>query len=284
MIRRSALVGIALGALAWAGCGADHDPSDPPVARAYGNILYWSDLRQVVPMDASASDSAALAAGFVENWMREQVLLANAEKNLPASGMDLEARMRDYRNSLVIFTYEQALVDEKLDTVITQLQIAEHFGQHAKDFALKDNIVRVRWFKVDDHDPRLVKRLRKQFESDKNEDMHELEVWAASNGVVINDTQEDWVAFQTLCRSVPIRTENATDWLERNDKVVLEDSAGTYFVDLLEHRAVDSEPPIEMVAQDIRSILLNQRKVKLIERMREDLYKQALEHDEIGVY
>ena len=79
MIRRSALVGIALGALAWAGCGADHDPSDPPVARAYGNILYWSDLRQVVPMDASASDSAALAAGYVENWMREQVLLANAE-------------------------------------------------------------------------------------------------------------------------------------------------------------------------------------------------------------
>ena len=277
-------MGIALGALIGAGCGSEHDPSDPPVARAYGNILYWSDLRQVVPMDATREDSTALARGYIENWMREQVLLAHAEKNLPASGMDLEARMRDYRNSLVIFTYEQALVDEKLDTVITPEQIAEHFGLHAKDFALKDNIVRARWFKVPERDPRILKRLRRQFESGKNEDMHELEVWAARNGVVMNDTQEEWITFPAFCRSVPIRTENATDWLEQNDKVVLEDSVSTYFVDLLEHRAVDSEPPIEMVAQDIRSILLNQRKVKLIERMREDLYEQALEHDEIGVY
>ena len=53
---------------------------------------------------------------------------------------------------------------------------------------------------------------------------------------------------------------------------------------LLDQLAVDSEPPIEMVGQDIRAVLLNQRKVKLIERMREDLYRQALEHDEIGVY
>jgi len=62
---------------------------------------------------------------------------------------------------------------------------------------------------------------------------------------------------------------------------VLADSAATYFVEVLEHRSGGDEPPLVLVAQDIRTIVLNQRKMKLIADMRDDLYRQALANGDI---
>ncbi|MCB9170751.1 MAG: hypothetical protein H6597_03610 [Flavobacteriales bacterium] len=279
-----AWAGAALVAGSLSACAPDHDPADPAVAWAYDDKLYWSDLRQVIPMNATPEDSAALAHGYIDNWLREHVLVDQAERNLTDADKDVEARLRDYRNSLIIYAYEQALVDQKLDTVIPADEVRRYYEENGKNFQLKDDIVRVRWFKVRDEDKRTLSRLERSFRSDKDEDMHELEVWLAERGIPINDTGEDWTTFHALQQQVPIRTDNATDWLTHHAKVLLEDSSGTYFVHLLEHRLQESISPLPLVEQDIRSILLNQRKVKLIERMRDDLYEQALSKDEVGTF
>ncbi|MBK6342671.1 MAG: hypothetical protein IPF41_08805 [Flavobacteriales bacterium] len=64
-------------------------------------------------------------------------------------------------------------------------------------------------------------------------------------------------------------------------RLTLRDDDGAWFLDIVELRPRLSPSPIELVRQDIRSILLNQRKLTLIERMREDLYQQALANDAI---
>lgn len=265
-------------------CGPEHDPADPAIAWAYGEKLYWSDLRQVIPVDAAPEDSAALAHGYIDNWLREHVLIEQAERNLPDADKDVEARLRDYRNSLIIYAYEGALVDQKLDTVIPEGEVERYYEENGKNFQLKDDIVRVRWFKVREADKKTRDRLDRWFRSDKDEDLHDLEVWLAEHGIPINDSGDDWVTFHALQAQVPVHTDNATDWLTRNEKVLVEDDPDTYFVHLLEHRLQESISPLPLVQQDIRSILLNQRKVRLIERMRDDLYKQALAKDEVGSY
>ena len=73
-----------------------------------------------------------------------------------------------------------------------------------------------------------------------------------------------------------LRPDNPTDWLQRQGKVVVDDPNGTYFVDFLDHRLKDSTSPIDLVTPQIRSIIINQRKLKLVERMREELYTNAL--------
>jgi hypothetical protein len=54
-------------------------------------------------------------------------------------------------------------------------------------------------------------------------------------------------------------------------------------VDILELRPKDSVSPLPLVEQDIRSILINQRKLQLIERMREDLYREAQANNDVEV-
>lgn len=271
------LIGCALAA----GCAPEQDGADPPVAQAYGNTLYWSDIRQVVPVDATPEDSATLARSFVDNWLREQVLLASAERNLPEVRMDVEARIRDYRNSLIIYAYEQAVVEQKLDTVVTTAQLQEHYESNRKDFALKEDILRARWFKVRDEEPRQLRKVERWFTGGRPEDLHELEVWLALKGIAINDPGQSWSTLGQFAAQVPVAMGDVQALLRTNARLVLPDSADTYFVEVLEHRAAGEEPPLALVAQDVRTIVLNQRKVKLIADMRDDLYRQALANGDI---
>lgn len=273
-----------IAALLLSGCAtALETDEDPPVAEAYQEKLYRSDLVSMIPPDASKEDSVALARQFIDAWARERVLLHKAEENLSTAQKDVEQRLRDYRESLIVYAYEQALVNQKLDTNISAAEIEAYYTENEKNFELKDNIVRARWFKLRETDKRVLKKVEDLWRSDKPEEFHDLEVLLAQRGSTINDTRDDWMAFSELQLQVPLRPENPTDWIPRQHKVTVTDSVGTFFVDLLEHRLKDSVSPLVLVRAEIRSILINQRKLKLIEQMRRDLYEDALASEDVRI-
>ena len=82
-------VGVALGCVA---CGGVDDGLERPVARAYDQLLSWSDLRQVVPLEATVADSTAMADQYIEAWLKQQVVLHVAEQNLAAERLDMSVR------------------------------------------------------------------------------------------------------------------------------------------------------------------------------------------------
>jgi hypothetical protein len=272
-----------IAALLLSGCGAagEQEGGDPPVAEAYQEKLYRSDLVRMIPPDAPKEDSVALAQQFIDAWARERVLLHKAEENLSTAQKDVQQQLRDYRESLIVYAYEQALVSQKLDTNISTGEIEAYYAENEKNFELKDNIVRARWFKLRETDKRVLRKVEDLWRSDKPEEFHDLEVLLAQRGSVINDTHDDWMAFSELQQQVPLRPDNPTDWIPRQHKVVVADSVGVFFVDILEHRLMNSVSPMELVHTEIRSILINQRKLQLIERMRKDLYDEALARQDV---
>lgn len=271
-------------ALLLAACTSEVDPQDQKIARAYDNTLYWSDLRRVVPMDVDQEDSIAIANAFINNWIRQQVLLRKAEENLPESKKDFEQKLQDYRNSLVIFAYEQALVDQKLDTALQRSEIERYFEENRSSFELRDNILRIRWFKVRESDKRTMKRLEEHFLSGDAQRMREVELWLAQRNVPIIDRIERWSTFNELRSEISVWS--APDAIKdlREGRSVLRDLEGGYFVDILELRRKDSTAPLSLVEQDIRSILINQRKLKLLESMRLDVQQDAQANGHVEVY
>lgn len=274
--------GLALGLLALLGCSKASDPNDPVLARAYDRELRWSDLRQVVPVEASAEDSAALAASFMNNWIRQQVVLHKAEQNLADRDKEFSGQLRDYRNSLVIFAYEEALVAQKLNTSVPMEEIEAYHQDNVSNFELRDNIARVRWFRVNEDDKRTMKRLEEHFQSGSPERMQILEVWLAERGQSIVDRTNTWSTVSDLIIGMP-DVAGSLQELPREGRHVLRAGPVAYFVDILERRAKGSTSPVELVASDIRAIIINQRKRQLIERMREDLYREAVENHDIEV-
>lgn len=262
-------------------CAASEDGADKPLARAYGQVLSWSDLRQVIPLEASATDSAALAEQYIEVWLKQQVILHMAEQNQVAERLDMEAQLEDYRRSLVIFNYEQVLVDQKLDTAVSQPEIEKYYAEHQANFELKEAIVRVRWFKVNEPDKRVLRKMEDRFLKGTVDDLHELEIWLARNGVSIMDRSMGWDPASTVLAELALSDAPNADAVLQQGKRVIRSDNGAWFIEVVEHRAQSSVSPLEMVRSDIRAILLNQRKIQLIEDMRSSVYAQAIENKDV---
>lgn len=265
-------------------CAEGEEGGDRPVARAYDQVLLWSDLRQVIPIEATPVDSTAMAEQYIEAWVKQQVVLHVAEQNQAGTGLGMEDQLEDYRRSLVIYNYEQALVDQKLDTAVSQAQIEEYYERNRANFELKEPSVRLRWFKVNEADKRVLRKQEERFLRGGDEDRHELELWLAQRGITIVDRSGIWSQASVVSSEMALEAALPDDLFLRDGRRVMKGEHGACFIEVLEHRPPNSTSPLEVVRADIRAILLNQRKLQLIEDMRASIYAQALENDHVERY
>lgn len=107
---------------------------DKPVAAIYDKVLYQSDLQGIMYDGISTNDSLVRTKVFIDNWIRRQLLIHQAENNLDKSELDCVKEIEDYRNSLIIYKYESMLIAQNLDTVVSD----EEIEKYLKDNALID--------------------------------------------------------------------------------------------------------------------------------------------------
>jgi hypothetical protein len=253
------------------------------IARVYTYNLYENDLKAVLPDGLSPEDSARRAQNFINTWVKEKLLVYKAEMNLGDGQKNVEKQLQDYRNSLIIYAYEKELVRQRLDTLVSDEEIQKYYDEHPNDFELRDNIVKVIYVKVDKKSPNQQK-LTGWIKSDKPQDRKDLEGYCrqfASNYFLDDNV---WLLFDDLLKEVPIETYNKELFLQNTRFLTLADSTSNYFVNIKGFMTRNSHSPLAFEKENIRNIILNQRKRELIERMHTNLYKEAMENKDIEVY
>lgn len=253
------------------------------VATVYGYSLYESDLVDAVPAGLTTEDSTRRAESFINSWVREMLLLSKAQSNLPGQDKEMEKKLEAYRNSLIIYAYETELVHQKLDTVVTEEEIAKYYEEHAADFQLRDNIVRVIYVKVDNEAPNLPK-VKNWVKSDKPADREELDKYCRQFATNYYLEDQSWLLFDDLLKEVPIQTYNRELFLQNNRFVEVADSSNTYFLNIKGFMTRNSQSPLAFEKENIRNIIINKRKLELIDRMHDDLYKEAVNNNSIKIY
>src|SRR5690606_41058648 len=86
-----------------------------PVARSFDRFLYPEDLVGVVPEGVGGNDSVQLVHAYIEQWLRQQALLHHAQRNVTINTERLEAQVEEYKNGLIVYEFEPALMSHKLD-------------------------------------------------------------------------------------------------------------------------------------------------------------------------
>jgi hypothetical protein len=253
------------------------------IATVYTHNLYESDLTVAVPPGLTPEDSVRRAENFINSWVREMLLLTKAESNLPPNDAEMEKKLRDYKNSLIIYAYETELVHQKLDTVVTDAEIEQYYNEHPNDFQLRDNIVKVVYVKVDKKAPNLPK-LKTWVQSDKPQDREELDKYCRQYASNYYLDDNSWLLFDDLLKEVPIQTYNRELFLQNNRFVEVSDSTSIYFLNIKGFMTRNSQSPLSFEKENIRSIILNKRKLELIDKMHDDLYNEAVENNSIKIY
>ena len=283
MKRLGVLIGIAFLVL-FAGCDYFQKSSkEVVVAECYGIYLYESDLQDIVPEGASTMDSIQRVSTFIDSWIKRQVIIHQAENNLNKEALDLDKQMEEYRSSLIIYAYESQLIDQKLDTIVSEDEIAEYYEQNKEDFQLRNTMVRVVYVILDEECKQ--KADFKKLLSDPDTLMlQNIDIQASYYAVKHFVDVDQWMRLDELTHIVPIQIFNAESFLKKNKFVSFEVNDYTYMVRFVDYLLEESTSPIDMVRDNIKSVILAQRRKALIDKMQEDLYEKAKKEEAFEVY
>lgn len=263
--------------------GGANNSSDNVLARVGNEYLQESELEGIAPSGIPVKDSIQIIQSYVNSWVSQRLFLQKAIKNLRQKDMGFEKQLEEYRNSLIIYTYESALVKQRIDTVVSEDEIEAYYNDNQANFQLKNNIVRVYYARFDDDFPEL-KKFRNFFYSDKQDhrDSAEYYIENYSNLYFLND--ETWVLFSDVLRFVPIETFNQESFLRNNLKTNFKQENFIYFICFSDFRIKDGVSPLSFERENIQKIILNKRRLTIINEMREEVFNAALERNEFEIY
>lgn len=258
-------------------------PEDVVVARAYNTYLYRADLDGLVPPGMSPADSAGMIKRYVDNWIRQQVFLKQATSNLPPEKMDFERTIQDYENSLIIYTYETELVRNQLDNAVSEAQIRDYYEEHKNTLSLRENIVKAIYIKVPLDAPDLG-QLRRLYRSTDEEQMDQLESYCLDHAASYYLDTNIWMLFTEIMKDAPINTSDPESWLRNNRSAELKDDYYRYFIHIEEYKEKGDVPPLAFERENIRSLLLNQRKHTFINEQRSLFFQEAMQNGDFEVF
>ena len=264
--------------------GSDDPTAEQPIARVHENYLFPSDLEGIVPMGILPQDSSDLIQRYIDNWVRKQLLIAEATKMMEFDEAEIERKILDYRYSLMGYEYESYFVNENLNDEVTSEEITEYYSTNQENFELKQNIIQGLFIKVSKGAPKL-SDLRGWINSNKQEDRDELKSYCLRFATSYSLEDSTWINFDEMIKGTPLEgISNKVDYLRRNKYEEISDDEYYYFIRIDDYKIKDQISPVEFVADQIRNILINKRKIELAKSLEERVYSDAIQKKYFEVY
>jgi uncharacterized protein YaeQ len=257
--------------------------NEEPVAVVYKNYLYPSDLKRIIANTVNPADSAAKVSGYIDSWIKKQLILSKAELNLTDDEKDVENQLEDYRASLLIYKYKQNYIEQKLDTTIEDASIQGYYEQHPQDFKLINNVVKAIYIKIALQAPD-VSKIKWAFRSSKENDMKFVQQYCKANAKVYDTFNEDWILFNDLLKELPAKINSQEDFLQRNKYIDAQDSAFLYLVQIKEFKLKNDISPLVFVHNNVKTILLNKKKLDLLNNLEKNIYEDAINQGVIRTF
>jgi len=256
---------------------------EKPVARVYDLFLYPSDLKDQIPGSAKSEDSVRIARRLIEEWVRDKLLLKKAELYLAGSDFSIEKQVEDYRASLLTFRYKQELLAQRLDTIIYDNEIEAYYKENSSNYVLNADVVKLSYIKVPANAPD-IQMVRRLYKSEKDEDLANLEQYCNTYAKSFIIKSQSWYRFADFIQNKPFTIDNPGRFLLYNKNMEASDSISHYFIHIFEHIPERKIAPVEMVYTDIRSVLLNKRKITILQEMESSIFKEGLSRNLAEIY
>lgn len=238
----------------------------------YDKDLYYEDVKSSFQNNISTEDSLQLLNTLIEKWVKKQVLIHKAKINLDDELMDVEKQVQDYKNSLLIYKYQNILVNQKLDTLVSDLDLKNYYVDNKSNFKIKNDFVQINYVKVKKEVPNLWKLL-KWYKSEDSKFLELLEDYCYQFADEYS-LHSDWILLSDLMYKLPNGTR--ANQFRSKKYFELKDENFYYFVYVKKKKNTGEISPFELEKKQIKTILINKRKLDFLSNMENQLYKEAL--------
>jgi len=256
---------------------------DVLLAQVFDKRLYASEVGSAIPAGMSHSDSILALNAYIERWTRESVMMHEAEKNIPAD-LKIDQLAKDYKASLIKHQYEKSVVESLLDTLISEEELEVYYEKNKSQYQLESTIVRCHLIKVArTADDQTLKEIEDKWESKKDSDFKDLISLSNKYATTYYLSDSIWYKLDLISQEMPPGSIN--ERAIRNNKVFqLTNDDYYYFLKILEIKDKKEIAPLTFIQEQASRVILHQRKIALLEKLRNDLYARASSRDNIKLF
>ena len=246
------------------------------------HFLTDRDIRLMLPQDISADDSVKLVNAYIEEWVKKKAIVDKAEDNIDELTLkEIDNKMVEYRQDLLINSYNNYLIEKNVKDSVSEKDIRNYFDENKESFSLSKDILNYRLVTVPADQE---SKSEKLFNSRKEEDFDEVLKISLNAGLPYQDKDSSWYSIESLISQYPQLNEpgNLSQLLGKRRLKINSDST-VILIRILNLKPKGSEAPYEFVKPTIKNLLLNKRKLNLLGDLQNELYKEAINKNEIKI-
>ncbi len=264
-----------------ASCSKPNPQQDKTLARVGNKKLYAKDLVGIVGIGTTKKDSAEIVQRYVQTWVRKQLLLQQSQKETKINENEIERKLLDYRYDLMAYEFEKEYVNKNLDTNVKQTEIDEYYKNNPANFELKQNIIKAFLIKTNKNIEKK-DEVRNTISQGDTKKIQEICTKYASQ-CILNDST--WVEFEQMIKNTPFQQiANKTDFLRANRFSESSDDISTFYLLVKDYKISNQLSPLEFVKNRIKQMIINQRKVQLLQKMEKSMYEDAKKNKTFEVF
>ena len=254
---------------------------DNVLAQVNDELLYFDDVIRDMPI--SILDTSAFVEKYISKWIRNKVLLDQALINLDDNSEDIKHKIALYKNSLLIYEYQQRLINQNFDTSVILNDILSYYNENIREFKLNQDIFKGRFIIIDKNAPN-IEQLLKIFKSNDNDDIDDLVSYCMLYALEYYVNDSSWNYFNSIKYKIPDNINANNIFLSKRKKQLIEDDKYLYLLFLKDFKIKGSTSPFSLERDKIKSLIINNNKIKYLDIVEKDLVNNGLSINKIKIY
>jgi len=255
-----------------------------PLARVNDALLYKKAIDFSFIEGRTEADSILFVQNIINDWATTQLLIDGAILNLSESTqVDFEELVQQYKSDLYTSAYVEALVSQNIDTLVSDSELQKVYVANKQLFVLKEDLLKLRYININASISNL-KEIKKRFKRFNSEDEIRLDsISIQFNSFYLKDSI--WIkSEQVVSKIKPLQLGFNKVLLKKPNFIQLKDSLGLYLIQINEFLERGNPAPIEYVSPTLKQIVINNRKLKLIKKLKSDIVDDAIKNKKFEIY
>lgn len=246
-------------------------------------ILTRNEVESLIPKGTTSADSLLLAESYIKKWVKDELVLKIAKRNLGSDKETIDKLVDAYRRSLLRYRYQEKLIQEKLSDEIQESDVLTYYDTNKEKFVLDKNLIKGLFLKVPADAPNL-SEVKTWYKSGNVASLEKIEKYSIQNAAIYEYFFDKWVDFDEIRNNIPNQISNPESFLRTNKTLEVTDSSYCYLLNIRQVLLKGQVEPFEYAEPRIREILINQRKLDFIKEFEEELYNDALDGGDVIFY
>ena len=254
-----------------------------PIARLNQEYLFEEDIQGLITDKQELSDSILKVNELVNNWAINKILRSGARLNLSENNLSkITSMVYDYETELLSNSYLEALVNSTISLEVDSLKLDSLYKKNYEIFKLNEDLIQYVFIYLPNTNPDISQirgKLRRYNQGDR------VLLDSISYQFIKHSFADSvWHRRNDLYKTLSIMNNYRYKSLKKYKFFQFKDSLGLYLIKITSLLNKGEYAPIEFVSPTLEYMILNKRKVNLVDEIKKEILENAIETNKLEIY